>query len=141
MQAPPAHIERVILAYAAIWSETSPLRIQALVEQSLARDIEIVGPGYYFAGHAAVVQEALRFHKEQPGWRAVLSSGIDSHTNVARFTIAMVNPDGILTHHGEDVVLFAADGRLAKVLTFWGAVPPVPQSWPSEVRSPPRNDA
>ena len=136
MQALPLAIEQIVLAYAAIWSESSIQRIHELVEYSLAPAVEIVGPGYRFTGHAEVVAEAQRFAREQSGWRAVLASGIDSHHDMARFSIAMVNPEGITSHLGEDIVFLGNDGRITRVVTFWGALPAVPEAWPQRVRAP-----
>jgi hypothetical protein len=125
--------EKVVMAYVAIWSEVDVARIEALVKESLTHDAEILGPGYAFKGHAAIVAEARRFLVTQPGTRAVLASGLDGHHDTARFTIAMVSPEGRVTHRGEDIVFFGAGGRIDRVLTYWGELPPVPDAWPSRM--------
>ena len=71
----------------------------------------------------------------------MLDSGIDTHHDTARFAVAILQPDGTVLHSGEDIVFFASDGRISKVLTYWGALPPLPPSWPGRVTSRPRNDA
>jgi hypothetical protein len=134
-------VEQVVLAYAAVWSELDGERMRSLVEQSLTPDAQILGPGYHFTGHAAVIAEVERFHAERPGIRAVLASGIDAHHNTARFAVAMLRPDGSVSHEGEDIVLFASDGRIERVLTYWGALPHAPASWPHTIAAAQRRDA
>lgn len=126
-------VDEAVLAYAAIWTETDAVRARELVERSLTPDVEILGPGYRFTGHAAILAEAQRFLRERPGTRVVLASGIDGHHGTARFAIAMLRPDGTPLHTGEDIVFFAADGRIFKVLTYWGALPPLPASCAPQV--------
>jgi hypothetical protein len=123
-------VERIVLAYAAIWSDPDPKRQRELIAESLTEHARILGPGYQFIGHAAIAAEVQRFNRERPGARAVLASGIDAHHHTARFAVAMVDPGGAVAHEGEDVVLFAADGRIELVLTYWGALPPPPEAWP-----------
>jgi len=123
----------VVLAYASIWSESDGTRIEELVAESLTHDARILGPGYEFSGHAAIIAEAKRFSIEQPGVRAVLASGIDCHHDTARFSIAMVAAGGTVLHRGEDIVFFAPSGHIDQVLTYWGDLPPVPEAWPSSL--------
>lgn len=127
--------EQVILAYAGIWSESDPSTQAALIARSLTEGARILGPGYEFTGHAAILAEVQRFNREQPGHRAVLTSGVDAHHNTARFAVAMVNPDGSIPHEGEDIVHFASDGRIELVLTYWGPLPAIPESWSKRVAS------
>jgi hypothetical protein len=124
---------QVVLAYASIWSESDGARIEELVAESLTHDARILGPGYEFSGHAAIIAEAKRFSREQRGVRAVPTSGIDGHHDTARFSIAMVAPDGTVLHRGEDIVFFAPSGHIHQVLTYWGDLPPVPEAWPGRL--------
>lgn len=129
----PSPPDRVLQAYAALWGETDRDRRLALIAQCLTEDAEILGPGYRFTGHRDVSDEVERFHRSEPGARAVIASGFALHHDVGRFAIALVDPQGNLMAEGEDIVEFAADGRIARVITFWGALPPVPDAWPREL--------
>ena len=122
--------EPVLLAYAALWSEADRARRAALLTQSLVGDAEITGPGYHFKGHRAIADEVERFQRDEPGTRAVLASGVARAGGWARFAVAVVDPTGAVVAEGEDVVELGADGRIVRVLTFWGALPPVPARWP-----------
>ena len=134
-------VEEVLQAYAAIWSEANAVRREALMAKSLAHDAEVVGPGYHFKGYQAISAEVERFLTRDPGSRAVLASGFLMHHNLVRFAVAMVSAEGRVVAEGEDIVEFGTDGRIVKVLTFWGALPPVPESWPSELVTPRQNGA
>lgn len=129
-------VEEVLHAYAALWVEPDAARREALLAKSLSSDAEVVGPGYRFKGYRAISEEVERFLRHDPGSRPVFASGCAAHHDVARFAIAMVDADGTVVAEGEDIVEFAADGRIARVFTFWGALPPVPQSWPPELCVP-----
>lgn len=131
-----SRVEEVLHAYAAIWSEPDAARREVLLAQSLLGDAEVIGPGFRFKGHRAISAEVERFLHHDPGSRPVFASGYVAHHDVARFAVAMVNQHGVVVAEGEDIVEFAADGRIARVLTFWGALPPVPESWPLELCAP-----
>jgi hypothetical protein len=131
-----APFETVLLAYAALWAEADAGRRQALLDQCLSNDARIIGPGFRLAGHAAISQEVERFLRHERGVRAVLASGYALHSGWARFGVAMVDATGAVVAEGEDVVELGADGRIATVVTFWGAVPEVPAQWPDELVVP-----
>lgn len=120
-----ATIDRVLAAYTAVWSEPDAARREALLKSCWSEDSEIVGPGYAFKGTQAVLAEAARFQAQEPGARVVLTSGFDAHGRWARFTFALLGPDGGVANEGWDLVELAADGRIARVISFWGPLPPV----------------
>jgi hypothetical protein len=131
-----AGTEDVLRAYAAIWSEPDPVRRDILMARSLADDAVVVGPGYRFQGSRAISAEVERFLVQNPGARPVLASGFDAHHDLVRFAIAVVDADGTVVAQGEDIAELGSDGRIVRVATFWGALPPVPESWPPELRVP-----
>lgn len=134
MNTTPLH--EIVKAYAALWSEPDPTRRDVLMAKSLSSEAEVMGPGYRFKGYAEISREVDRFLRHDPGARPVVASGIATHHNWARFAIAMLDADGKQVAQGEDIVEFGADGRIVKVLTFWGALPPVPADWPPEFIAP-----
>ena len=125
-----SRLEEVLLAYVALWAEPDGTKRESLVAKCLARQAEIIGPGFCFKGHQAISEEVDRFHSQSRGSRAVLASGYVTHSNWARFAIAIVRPDRSVATEGEDIVEFGTDGLIVKVLTFWGELPSVPSSWP-----------
>ena len=59
-----------------------------------------------------------------------ISSGVDQHHGLFRFSWVMVDPQDQLLLEGMDFVELAADGRLQRITGFFGAFPPIPESWP-----------
>lgn len=114
-----------LLAYVRAWSEPDMEVAKALLSSCWTQDSEIVGPSYYFKGIAAVLNEIERFHTKQPGYRAIMTSGFDTHGCWTRFTIAMLNPDGTRGQDGWDIVEQDGEGRIRKVVTFWGPLPSI----------------
>ena len=47
---------------------------------------------------------------------------VDAHHGYARYGWELVGPDGAVAVAGTDVARFAADGRLAQVVGFFGAL-------------------
>lgn len=113
-------------AYVALWSEPDPARWPDLLARCWTETSEIIGPGYRFRGVQAVLDELARWRREQPGWRAVQTSGFDRHGDWVRFTIAVHDAGGVPRSEGWDVVELAPDGRIERVVTFWGPLPPAP---------------
>jgi uncharacterized protein YndB with AHSA1/START domain len=87
-------MEHVLRAYAELWSEPDGARREELLDLCWSEESEIVGPGYHFKGKKSVLAEAARFQKDEPGHRIVLTSAFDWHGNWARFTFALLAPDG-----------------------------------------------
>jgi hypothetical protein len=119
-------MEHVLLAYTEVWSEPDAERRKELIRTCWSEESEIFGPGYYFKGSSDVLAEIERFQKQKPGFRVVLTSGFDVHTNWARFTFALLGPDGALVDEGWDLVELGRDGRIRKVVSFWGQLPTAP---------------
>jgi SAM-dependent methyltransferase len=120
-------VKEVLRAYGAVWSERDPAARMALLEQCLVEDAEVIDPDYRLCGRQAVSDDVERFHRETPSFRAALKSGFDAHDGWVRFAVAVLDGDGKVVREGLDVVELADDGRIARVITFWGDLPPVPR--------------
>ena len=67
-------------------------------------------------------------------WWARSRSGIDQHHGLFRFSWVMVDPqEQQLQLEGMDFVELAADGGLQRITGFFGAFPPIPESWPEHL--------
>ena len=86
-----------------------------------------------FKGHESISEKVEGFHARMPGARLVLASGINIFCNNARFAVAIVGTDRAVIARGEAVNEFSEDGRIFRVLPFWEALPPAPESWPSHL--------
>jgi hypothetical protein len=108
----------------------SALRLD-LLEQGLTANAEIWGPKRVFTGYAEISEKINGFHKNWPNCRLVLASGIVCFNNAGHFAKAIVGSDGSVLASGHSVVELAQDGRISRILAFWGPQPPLPESWPT----------
>ena len=127
-----ATIEQTLQVYFTAFAEKDRHRRLALLTQCLTEEAEIWGP-WLFKGYESISEKIAGFQARMPGARLVLASGINIFRNNARFAIAIVGADGSIIGTGDAVNEFAEDGRIFRVLPFWEALPPVPESWPSHL--------
>ncbi|MEO8186175.1 MAG: hypothetical protein ABI580_02280 [Burkholderiaceae bacterium] len=114
--------------------ESSRLRLLRIAMTSGA---EIWGPIRVFAGYEQISEKIAGFHKNWPGCRLVLATGLNIFRNSARIGGAVVGPDGAVRARGEALIELAEDGRIRRVVPFWEALPPLPNAWPRELAAPP----
>jgi hypothetical protein len=90
----------------------------------------VVGDGCYvlFAhplGYDALTAMVEAVHEKFPGYRFRRLSGVDVHHDHARFAWDLAGPDGTIAVAGIDVAQLAPDGRLQRIIGFFGELPPV----------------
>ncbi len=131
-----AVIEEALKIYFAAFAEQDRSRRLILLAQCLTEEAEIWGPSRVFSGYESISEKIESFHARMPGARLVLASGINIFLNSARFAVAIVDADGSIIAKGDAVNEFADDGRIFRVLPFWEALPPMPESWPIHLARP-----
>ena len=107
-----------------------------LLEQGLASNAEIWGPKRVFAGYAEISEKIEGFQRNWPDCRLVLASGVVCFNNAGHFAKAIVASSGSVLASGHSVVELAQDGRISKVLAFWGPQVALPESWPKHLSVP-----
>ena len=113
--------------------EHDSMRRRELLKLALVPDAEICGPSRVFTGYSEVSEKIAGFHKNWPDCRLVLAGGVITFNNNGHFPMAIVGPDGLVRAAGNSVAELAADGRLQRVLAFWGSHPELPGSWPKNL--------
>ncbi len=111
-----------VRAYMQAWTTEDPLEVETLIQSCWTEQGEVVGPGYRFKGSKAVIDEIQRFRTDQPGWKAV-TSGLDGHGRWVRFEFTLLDPTGLTSRTGWDVIELDEKNRIARVVTFWGLLP------------------
>lgn len=122
--------------YFAAFAERDPVRRREFLAQGLTPDAQIWGPNRVFAGYVEISEKIEGFHKNWPGCRLVLATGVNSFKSAARIGNAIVGADGSVLVDGHSVVELAQDGRICRVVAFWEALPPLPESWPEHLSVP-----
>jgi hypothetical protein len=113
-------ITTVVDDYLAAWNERDEQRRAELIERAWAPDGKLIDPPFDGEGHEGISQMASVMHEHYAGHRFERSSGVDMHHDHLRFAWKLIGPDGAVAVSGIDVADLAQDGRLARVVGFFG---------------------
>lgn len=118
-------LDSVLSAYDEAWNAADPTTRRRLLEQSLIPDAELVDPAAgRFTGLDAIAGRIDGFSERFPGARVTITSGVDEHHGFARYAWTITDRDGRAIGDGIDIVERSEAGRISRVITFFGALPP-----------------
>jgi hypothetical protein len=133
-------LDEVVLAYIEAWSTPEEAARRDLLDVSLADDALYTDPAYEVRGREEIASHIGRslsgeaYDGAGAGARIPISSGVDQHHGMFRFSWVMIDPqERQILLEGMDFVELAADGRLQRITGFFGAFPPIPESWPEHL--------
>ena len=112
--------------YMAAWHEPDRARRQELLERIWAEDGTYTDPTAHVEGRAALVEHIGGFHKQFPGARLEAASGVDAHHGKLRFNWRMRLADGTVFVEGIDFGELSGDGKLQRIVGFFGPLEPKP---------------
>ena len=115
----------VVSAYGAAWNEQDEAARRKLLEQAWADDGVYCDPTATVDGRDALVAHIGGFQTMLPGARIETSSGVDEHDGWLRFAWTMIGADGTPAMEGLDVGELGPDGRLRRIVGFFGPFPPI----------------
>jgi hypothetical protein len=117
-----ADIQDIVDAYGAAWNEPDEDERRRLLEQAWADDGVLVDPERTIVGRDALVELIGTFQEQQPWARMEFTSKPEEQRGSLRITWALVR-DGTAVEEGVDFGELAEDGRLRKIVTFFGLQP------------------
>jgi hypothetical protein len=120
-------IEGVVLAYCRAWgpmNETVRRGIVAVVWEPTG---VYVGPSVQLIGREALARHASALQSADPGSRIVLDSVVDRRHGMFRFAWRRLLPNGE-SRTGVDFGELSDDGRIQKIVGFFGPLVPVERS-------------
>lgn len=120
-----------VAAYAEAWTGIDETRRQHLLEQCWADEGVYCDPLNTVAGRDGLTKHIAGFSDRFPGHSIKVTTGADVHDGFARFGWEMSDADGQLVTDGVDFATFAPDGRIARIVGFFGPLPPLDTSRPS----------
>lgn len=110
-------------AHLAGYAEPDPARRRELLARAWSVDGVLLDPPLDGTGLDAIVGCAETLVTHYPGHRFVRTSGVDAHHGVARYGWELRNPDDDAVLEGIDVVETDDDGRLSRIVGFFGPLP------------------
>ena len=102
------------------YSEPNAAKRAELVVAAWDETGRLMDPPFEGTGHAAIVALTDTVLEHFPGHTFRRTTDVDSHHGVGRYGWELVGPDGTVAVAGIDVVDVAADGRLQRVVGFFG---------------------
>ena len=85
----------------------------------------MVEPRGRFRGRQAVLDRINGFAARFPGAKVDITTNVDEHNGFARYGWRIVDEEGKAVLEGVDVVERGLDGRLQKVVMFFGPLEPL----------------
>jgi hypothetical protein len=124
--------DTIVRAYVTAWSTTDEAARRSLLDLCWADGAVYADPTALVEGRDALSSHIAGFHRNRPGFRIPLASGVDTHHGFVRFEWVMLDPAGRVVGNGFDVGELAPDGRLQRITGFFGAFPKIPEDWPND---------
>jgi SnoaL-like protein len=119
-----SNINEIVVRYVAAWNERDPKRRRDLIANTWREDGIYRDAHRHGEGHDAIDAMIDAAQHQFPGYRIALKSGIEAHSDYARFSWAAGGTsDAPLYLGGTDFVVVADDGRLKSVVGFVDAAP------------------
>jgi hypothetical protein len=116
-------VTEIVSAYGAAWGEPDEAARRKLLETAWADDGVYCDPTGKAEGREALVAHIGGMRSAFPDHRLDILSGVDEHNGYLRFTWALVGPEQSVVLEGVDFGTVGADGRLARIVGFFGPVP------------------
>lgn len=114
----------VVDAWLVAYADPDATRRQQTIAATWATDGALIDPPFDGVGHEALsgMVDVVLTHYAGHTFRR--TTAIDAHHEYARYGWELVAADGAVAVAGIDVAHFAADGRLARVVGFFGPLAP-----------------
>jgi hypothetical protein len=113
----------VVTAYSLAWNALDEADRRQLLEAAWADDATYCDPTANFEGREALVAHIGALQVAMPGHTIDLVTGADEHDGHLRFGWLMHGPDGLAVLEGMDFGHLAEDGRLQRIVGFFGPLP------------------
>jgi SnoaL-like domain len=113
----------LIDAYCAAWNEPDPSARCAQLAGVLTESARYTDPRADTVGAAALSEHIENIRAARPGAVVLRTTAVDEHHSYVRFGFRVVGADGSELLHGLDVAEITPDGRIDRVIGFFGALP------------------
>jgi len=125
--------DQIVNAYVAAWFAVDEVECRHHLEISWSEDGVYQSPEADALGREALVQHIVAFHKDFPGTKIILTSGVAHHHDKIHFLWKVVSPEGETLLDGRDFGEIGLDGRLGHITSFFDP-PPLLAALPESVK-------
>jgi len=116
----PEQALRCVDAYIQAWNQPDASKRRQILAQVMTDESTYVDPNTDLDSRAALSDYIDGVLKRSPGRRIVRTSEVDVHHLVARFNWRLLKSDGTQGAESVDFVEFTRDGRICRVVGFFG---------------------
>ena len=113
-------MQGIIELYDQAWNTPDDDSRMSLLNAALSDDCALIEPNGRFEGREEILDRIAGFGRRFPGARVSIVTNLDSHSGFARYGWEIVDRDGELVLEGSDFVEAAADGKIQRVVMFFG---------------------
>lgn len=106
------------------YAEPDRTKRDELIAAAWTRDGVLADPPFDGTGHAGIADMVDVLLTHYPDHHFERTTDLDTHHDHARYRWALVGPDGTKAVEGTDFAEFAADGRLVRIVGFFGDLAP-----------------
>lgn len=117
-------ITPLVDGWLAAYADPDAARRLAVIRDSWSLEGRLVEPPLEARGHQGISDLAATLQSQFPGHRFERSTAIDAHHQFLRYGWKLLDGNGAAVLEGVDAVELDVDGRIARVVGFFGAQPP-----------------
>ncbi|MFE7799581.1 nuclear transport factor 2 family protein [Nocardia sp. NPDC057440] len=114
--------DALIDTYCAGWSDPDPVRRRRFLGDALAEGATYTDPTVHTIGVDELAVHIDAVFAQQPGMRVMRVSRVDAHHGMARFGWRLVRADGTALPDGVDFLEVSAEGRIRRIVGFFGGL-------------------
>ncbi len=117
------NVSEVIDTHLLAYGEPDATRRLELVRQVWSADGSLADPPFEASGHDGIAGLTDVVLQHYPAHAFRRTSAVDAHHETARYTWVLEDADGAAAVAGTDIATFAPDGRLRRIVGFFGDLP------------------
>lgn len=121
-QATSGGLASLVDAYCKVWSEPDPDRRRLQLASIWAPDATYTDPAVHTASSDELLEHISKVLTRRPGARVERTSHVDEHHGCARFAWHVVQADGSSLPEGIDFLEINGDGKIQRIVGFFGPV-------------------
>jgi len=114
-------IEQLVDRHLAAYCDADAARRSAAIREIWSADGQLVDPPLEARGHQGIADQAATLLAQFPQHRFERSTAIDAHHQFLRYGWRLVDAKGAAVLEGIDVAELDGEGRLLRVVGFFGA--------------------